>query len=75
MRWGRVGYKGQNSWTVCEANLERAKEVFTKKFADKTRNEWGLRDCFEKVRIWQFCVASDKAKEVIVNKHCRLNLK
>lgn len=49
MRWGRVGYKGQNSWTVCHNNLDSAKGIFTKKFADKTRNDWSSRDCFEKV--------------------------
>jgi poly [ADP-ribose] polymerase len=49
MRWGRVGYKGQNSWTECQTDLDKAKDVFTKKFYDKTRNEWALRDSFEKV--------------------------
>jgi poly [ADP-ribose] polymerase len=49
MRWGRVGYTGQNSWTECQTNLDKAKDVFTKKFYDKTRNEWALRDAFQKV--------------------------
>ena len=32
MRWGRVGYKGQNSWTTSGSDLDAAKSVFTKKF-------------------------------------------
>ncbi len=44
-----MGYKGQNSWTECQTDLDKAKDVFTKKFYDKTRNEWALRDSFEKV--------------------------
>ena len=31
MRWGRVGYKGQNSWTTYGADLDRAKSDFKKK--------------------------------------------
>ncbi len=43
MRWGRVGYKGQTSLTPCDADLDAAKAVFAKKFADKTRNAWEER--------------------------------
>ncbi len=43
MRWGRVGYKGQTSLTPCGSDADRAKNVFSKKFSDKTRNEWGER--------------------------------
>ena len=32
MRWGRVGYKGQNSWTTSGSDLDAAKSVFTRKF-------------------------------------------
>jgi len=49
MRWGRVGYSGQNSFTVCGSDLEKAKSVFVKKFNDKTRNSWNDRENFEKV--------------------------
>jgi len=48
MRWGRVGYKGQTSWTTCGQDKEKAKGVFEKKFADKTVNQWEDRDHFEK---------------------------
>ena len=48
MRWGRVGYKGQNSWQVTGTNLEEAKRIFTKKFQDKTKNAWEDRENFEK---------------------------
>ena len=49
MRWGRVGKKGQNSLTPCGANLEQAKEIFIKKFEDKTHNSWEERHEFVKV--------------------------
>jgi len=48
MRWGRVGYKGQTSWTTCGQDMDKAKGIFMRKFADKTRNEWEERDKFEK---------------------------
>ena len=47
-RWGRVGYKGQNSLQSFGPDLDRAKAVFTKKFSDKTLNEWADRKNFEK---------------------------
>lgn len=46
MRWGRVGFKGQNS--LSNANLQYAKSIFEKKFRDKTGNAWDNRDEFEK---------------------------
>ncbi|KAM6918660.1 poly [ADP-ribose] polymerase 2 [Xenentodon cancila] len=49
MRWGRVGKVGQNSLTACGGDLLKAKDVFKKKFFDKTKNEWEHRDGFEKV--------------------------
>ena len=48
MRWGRVGYKGQTSWTVCGQDLGKAKNVFRKKFSDKTQNTWEEKDSFQK---------------------------
>lgn len=49
MRWGRVGKVGQNSLTACGGDLLKAKDVFKKKFFEKTKNEWEHRDSFEKV--------------------------
>ncbi|KAB5579650.1 hypothetical protein PHYPO_G00197420 [Pangasianodon hypophthalmus] len=49
MRWGRVGKVGQNSLVSCGADLAKAKDVFKKKFFDKTKNEWTQRANFEKV--------------------------
>jgi len=48
MRWGRVGYKGQTSWTTCGQDIYKAKGVFEKKFSDKTLNQWDERDSFLK---------------------------
>ncbi|KAK7944998.1 hypothetical protein WMY93_000726 [Mugilogobius chulae] len=49
MRWGRVGKVGQNSLTQCGGDLLKAKDVFKKKFLDKTKNDWEDRESFEKV--------------------------
>uniref|UniRef100_A0A7N6BXP5 Poly [ADP-ribose] polymerase n=1 Tax=Anabas testudineus TaxID=64144 RepID=A0A7N6BXP5_ANATE len=49
MRWGRVGKVGQNSFTACGGDLLKAKDIFKKKFFDKTKNEWEQRANFEKV--------------------------
>ncbi|XP_069796902.1 poly [ADP-ribose] polymerase 2 isoform X2 [Narcine bancroftii] len=49
MRWGRVGKAGQNSLVPCGADLQKAKEIFEKKFHDKTKNEWSQRLQFVKV--------------------------
>ncbi|XP_063769523.1 poly [ADP-ribose] polymerase 2 [Pseudophryne corroboree] len=49
MRWGRVGKVGQNSLVSCGADLQKAKDVFQKKFFDKTKNVWSEREDFEKV--------------------------
>uniref|UniRef100_A0A3B3IM99 Poly [ADP-ribose] polymerase n=1 Tax=Oryzias latipes TaxID=8090 RepID=A0A3B3IM99_ORYLA len=49
MRWGRVGKVGQNSLTACGGDLLKAKDIFKKKFFDKTRNEWEQRGSFVKV--------------------------
>ncbi|XP_064404222.1 poly [ADP-ribose] polymerase 2-like isoform X3 [Halichondria panicea] len=48
-RWGRVGKTGQNSLQPCGGDLEQAKDLFRKKFADKTNNSWEDRDSFVKV--------------------------
>ncbi|XP_053558208.1 poly [ADP-ribose] polymerase 2 [Bombina bombina] len=49
MRWGRVGKVGQNSLVSCGGDLLKAKDVFEKKFFDKTKNVWSERSDFEKV--------------------------
>ena len=50
MRWGRVGFNGQNSLTPCGANVSSAKSIFEKKFSDKTKNDWCDKDDFVKVQ-------------------------
>jgi len=47
--WGRVGYKGQNNLIPCGSDLEQAKNIFIKKFEDKTKNMWSERKKFKKV--------------------------
>ncbi|XP_007462601.1 PREDICTED: poly [ADP-ribose] polymerase 2 isoform X2 [Lipotes vexillifer] len=49
MRWGRVGKMGQHSLVACSGDLSKAKEIFQKKFLDKTKNNWEDREKFEKV--------------------------
>ncbi|EHA99222.1 Poly [ADP-ribose] polymerase 2 [Heterocephalus glaber] len=49
MRWGRVGKMGQHSLVTCSADLTKAKEIFQKKFLDKTKNNWEDREKFVKV--------------------------
>uniref|UniRef100_A0A1A7X6K8 Poly [ADP-ribose] polymerase n=1 Tax=Iconisemion striatum TaxID=60296 RepID=A0A1A7X6K8_9TELE len=49
MRWGRVGKVGRNSLVACGGDLLKAKDVFKKKFTEKTKNEWEHRESFEKV--------------------------
>ncbi|XP_041805521.1 poly [ADP-ribose] polymerase 2 isoform X2 [Chelmon rostratus] len=49
MRWGRVGKVGQSSLTACGGDLLKAKDIFKKKFLDKTKNEWEDRATFDKV--------------------------
>uniref|UniRef100_A0A8C4RPL8 Poly [ADP-ribose] polymerase n=1 Tax=Erpetoichthys calabaricus TaxID=27687 RepID=A0A8C4RPL8_ERPCA len=49
MRWGRVGKIGQSSLVTCGVDLLKAKNIFKKKFLDKTKNEWDNREHFEKV--------------------------
>ncbi|CAF0727501.1 unnamed protein product [Brachionus calyciflorus] len=48
MRWGRVGKTGQSSVQHFGDDLNAAKDVFEKKFFDKTKNEWSDKDSFEK---------------------------
>ncbi|XP_062511613.1 poly [ADP-ribose] polymerase 2-like isoform X2 [Corticium candelabrum] len=48
MRWGRVGFSGQNSLVECGSDIDRAKQVFEKKFFDKTKNQWSDRASFVK---------------------------
>ncbi|XP_036303174.1 poly [ADP-ribose] polymerase 2 isoform X3 [Pipistrellus kuhlii] len=49
MRWGRVGKTGQNNLVACSGDLSKAKEIFQKKFLDKTKNNWEDRKKFKKV--------------------------
>ncbi|KAJ6651866.1 hypothetical protein lerEdw1_015971, partial [Lerista edwardsae] len=49
MRWGRVGKPGQHSLVSCGGDLAKAKDLFSKKFLDKTKNEWAKRGNFQKV--------------------------
>ncbi|KAG9331114.1 hypothetical protein JZ751_020249 [Albula glossodonta] len=49
MRWGRVGKAGQHSLMSCGSDLSQAKDIFKKKFFDKTKNDWERRAEFEKV--------------------------
>ncbi|XP_042562084.1 poly [ADP-ribose] polymerase 2 isoform X2 [Clupea harengus] len=49
LRWGRVGKVGQNNLVTCGGDLAKAKDVFKKKFLDKTKNDWENRATFEKV--------------------------
>ncbi|KAM8961706.1 poly [ADP-ribose] polymerase 2 [Pelodytes ibericus] len=49
LRWGRVGKNGQRSLVACGGDLQKAKDMFHKKFFDKTKNEWSERGDFEKV--------------------------
>uniref|UniRef100_A0A8C8S3J5 Poly [ADP-ribose] polymerase n=1 Tax=Pelusios castaneus TaxID=367368 RepID=A0A8C8S3J5_9SAUR len=48
-RWGRVGRPGQHALVSCAGDLTQAKEIFTKKFFDKTKNHWADRATFQKV--------------------------
>ena len=43
-----MGYRGQTNFTSFGSDLVKAKAVFTKKFSDKTYNDWEDRDRFEK---------------------------
>ena len=70
-RWGRVGKIGQFSLQSFGNDLNEAKSVFTKKFFDKTKNEWDSKDSFEKypgkydLVHKDYC--SDNKKEEVVN--------
>ncbi|XP_047132029.1 poly [ADP-ribose] polymerase 2 isoform X1 [Hydra vulgaris] len=48
-RWGRVGLPGQKNLIKCGTDLEEAKQLFCKKFLDKTKNEFADRETFVKV--------------------------
>src|SRR5690349_10169633 len=62
-RWGRVGKDGQTTAEACGSDLERAKTLFCRKFADKTRNEWAARAHFEKVYGKYDLILRDYAEE------------
>ena len=62
MRWGRVGFTGQNSWKS-SATLEEAKKIFAGKFKDKTKNRWEERDVFEKKAGMYDLIAVDHCQQ------------
>ncbi|XP_071548286.1 poly [ADP-ribose] polymerase 2-like [Panulirus ornatus] len=62
MRWGRVGASGQNALHPCGSDITKAKSIFTKKFSDKTKNQWYERDAFEKVPGKYDLLAMDYSK-------------
>ncbi|CAF92030.1 unnamed protein product, partial [Tetraodon nigroviridis] len=68
-RWGRVGKVGQNSLTECTTDLNKAKDIFKKKFFDKTKNEWERKDQFEKVAGKYDMVFMDYSTEEKEKKH------
>ncbi|KAF8371927.1 hypothetical protein PRIPAC_78356 [Pristionchus pacificus] len=39
-QWGRSGTEGMSQVFDCGTNLEKAKDLFSRKFADKTGNKW-----------------------------------
>eukprot|EP00800_Vazella_pourtalesii_P007918 TRINITY_DN2107_c0_g1_i1.p1 TRINITY_DN2107_c0_g1~~TRINITY_DN2107_c0_g1_i1.p1 ORF type:complete len:597 (+),score=136.95 TRINITY_DN2107_c0_g1_i1:61-1851(+) len=45
-RWGRVGESGQNTLKGPFLKMDAAEKEFTKKFKDKTKNNWDDRDSF-----------------------------
>ncbi|MFT7800163.1 poly ADP-ribose polymerase 2 isoform X1 [Arapaima gigas] len=64
-RWGRVGKAGQHCLMSFGGDLGKAKDVFKKKFFDKTKNNWDSRGLFEKVAgkydmVFMDYVASNK---------------
>ncbi|UJR31675.1 hypothetical protein I4U23_019156 [Adineta vaga] len=48
LRWGRVGYNGQNNLEHFGCDLDDAKRFFCQKFSDKTKNDFYYRDSFTK---------------------------
>ncbi|XP_065270081.1 poly [ADP-ribose] polymerase 2-like [Emys orbicularis] len=44
-----MGRPGQHALVSCAGDLAQAKEIFTKKFLDKTKNHWAERCNFQKV--------------------------
>ncbi|CAF0803187.1 unnamed protein product [Rotaria sordida] len=48
LRWGRVGYNGQNNLEHYGCDLDEAKRFFCQKFSDKTKNDFYYRNTFTK---------------------------
>ena len=48
LRWGRVGKNGQTNMIECGDDLRDAKNIFGRKFYDKTYNKFEQKDNFEK---------------------------
>ncbi|KAJ8303190.1 hypothetical protein KUTeg_019586 [Tegillarca granosa] len=68
-RWGRVGYSGQNNLVPCGADINKAKQLFCKKFADKTKNDWSQRNHFVKDYINLICDVKSMEDAVIEMKY------
>jgi len=68
-RWGRVGYDGQNALHKCGGSLDAAMKTFQKKFQDKTKNDWNLKDEFVKYPgkydLLQMDYNNDKTEEAV----------
>lgn len=71
-RWGRVGYKGQTKLIPCGPDLEEAIEIFTKKFSDKTKNDWSMRNKFKKVPGKYDIVKMDYKAETALEKKAQI---
>ena len=56
----------------CGGNKEQAKQVFKKKFLDKTKNQWENRDTFSKVSGKYDLLQMDYAPSVEDNKETKV---
>jgi len=71
-RWGRVGKIAGTNLVPCGGNKEQAKQVFKKKFLDKTKNQWENRDTFSKVSGKYDLLQMDYAPSVEDNKETKV---
>ncbi|RHY23843.1 hypothetical protein DYB32_009047 [Aphanomyces invadans] len=61
-RWGRLGDVGQQQLVDCGDSLDKAMQLFEKKFKDKTKNNWCDRYAFVK-RDFQYQLVELDASE------------
>ncbi|ETW01541.1 hypothetical protein H310_06196 [Aphanomyces invadans] len=61
-RWGRLGDVGQQQLVDCGDSLDKAVQLFEKKFKDKTKNNWCNRYAFVK-RDFQYQLVELDASE------------